>query len=99
MGAPTVVPMTIETPAGAEVPGDPGAPGLSERDRAMLTFEREWWRLPGAKEAAIKQRFGLTTTQYFQQLNKLVDTPEALAFDPMLVARLQRRRASRRRQA
>ena len=32
----------IETPAGAHVPGDADAPGLSERDRAMLAFEREW---------------------------------------------------------
>lgn len=87
----------IETPAGAHVPGDENAPGLSDRDRAMLAFEREWWKLPGAKEAAVKERFGLTSTQYYQQLNKLIDTAEALAADPLLVKRLQRRRAGRRR--
>lgn len=88
----------IETPAGARVPGDEQVPGLSERDRAMLAFEREWWKLPGAKESAIKERFGLSATQYYQQLNKLADTQEALAADPLLVKRIQRRRASRRRQ-
>jgi len=63
----------------------------------MLAFEREWWKLPGAKEAAIKERFGLTSTQYYQQLNKLADTEAALAADPLLVKRIQRRRAGRRR--
>lgn len=87
----------IETPAGARVPGDDEAPGLSERDRAMLAFEREWWKLPGAKEAAIKERFGMSATQYYQQLSALADTAEALAADPLLVKRIQRRRASRRR--
>ena len=87
----------IETPAGAHVPGDADAPGLSERDRAMLAFEREWWKLPGAKDSAIKERFGLTSTQYYQQLNKLADTEAALAADPLLVKRIQRRRAGRRR--
>lgn len=87
----------IETPAGAQVPGDADAPGLDDRDRAMLAFEREWWSLPGAKEAAIKERFGVTATQYYQQLNKLADTAEALAADPLLVRRIQRRRGNRRR--
>lgn len=64
----------------------------------MLTFEREWWKLPGAKEAAMKQRFGMSVTQYYQRLNKLIDEPAALEADPLLVKRLQRRRASRRRQ-
>lgn len=89
----------IETPAGARVPGDEQAPGLSERDRAMLAFEREWWKLPGAKESAVKERFGMSATQYYQQLNKLADTQEALAADPLLVKRIRRRRATRRRQS
>lgn len=89
--------MTIETAAGARVPGEGAASGLSDDGLAILAFEREWWRLPGAKEAAVKQRFGLTSTQYHQQLNKIIDTPEALAADPILVKRLQRLRSGRRR--
>jgi hypothetical protein len=39
----------------------------------------------------------MSATRYYQILNILIDTPEALAFDPMLVKRLRRMRASRQR--
>ena len=71
--------------------------GLSERDAAILAFERQWWKYAGAKEDAIKELFGLSATRYYQVLNALVDTPEALAADPMLVKRLRRVRASRQK--
>jgi hypothetical protein len=63
----------------------------------MLTFERQWWRRPGAKETAIRERFGVTPTRYYQVLNALVDRADALASDPLLVGRLRRVRAARRR--
>lgn len=71
--------------------------GLSERDRQILLFERQWWKYAGAKEDAIKELFGLSATRYYQVLNALVDRPEALAADPMLVKRLRRLRASRQK--
>ncbi len=64
----------------------------------MLAFERQWWRHAGAKEAAIKERFGLSATRYYQVLNGVIDRPEALAVDPLLVRRLRRMRATRQRQ-
>ena len=64
----------------------------------MLTFERQWWRLAGAKETAIRDRFGVTPTRYYQVLNALVDRPDALAADPLLVRRLRRLRTARQRQ-
>ncbi|WP_062311120.1 DUF3263 domain-containing protein [Demequina rhizosphaerae] len=70
---------------------------LSERDADILSFERGWWRFAGAKEDAIRDRFGLTATQYYQVLNSLVDDPAALAHDPVLVQRLRRMRAPRGR--
>jgi hypothetical protein len=63
----------------------------------MLTFERQWWRRPGAKETAIRDRFDLTPTRYYQVLNALVDRPDALAADPLLIRRLRRVRAARQR--
>ena len=39
----------------------------------------------------------MSATRYYQVLNALVDRPEALAADPMLVKRLRRLRASGRR--
>lgn len=68
---------------------------LSERDRAILDFEREWWRHAGAKEEAVRLRFGLSGARYYQLLNALIDSPAALVHDPMLVRRLQRVRDSR----
>ena len=70
---------------------------LSERDRGILEFERQWWKYAGAKEQAIRDLFDMSATRYYQILNALIDTPEALAYDPMLVKRLRRMRASRQR--
>ena len=79
-------------------PGDDGVPGLPAREREILAFERQWWRFAGAKEEAIRERFGMSATRYYQVLNALVDRPEALAADPLLVRRLRRMRGARQRQ-
>lgn len=72
--------------------------GLPRRERDVLAFERHWWRYAGAKEAAIREQFGLSATRYYQVLNAVIDRPEALAADPLLVRRLRRMRATRQRQ-
>ena len=70
---------------------------LSERDREILNFERQWWKYAGAKEQAVREKFDMSSTRYYQVLNALIDRPEALAFDPLLVRRLRRLRAARQR--
>jgi hypothetical protein len=70
---------------------------LSERDLQILEFERQWWKYAGAKEQAVRDLFGMSATRYYQVLNALIDTPAAMAADPMLVKRLRRMRASRQR--
>ncbi len=70
---------------------------LSERDTEILAFERQWWKYAGAKEQAIRELFGMSATRYYQVLNALIDSPAALAQDPMLVKRLRRMRTSRQR--
>jgi hypothetical protein len=70
---------------------------LSERDRAILAFERQWWKYAGAKEQAVRDLFGMSATRYYQVLNSLLDSPLAMAADPMLVKRLRRVRAARQR--
>lgn len=69
---------------------------LSDVEQAMLEFERSWWKYPGAKDTAIMERFGCSATRYYQRLNALIDRPESMAFDPMLVKRLRRLREMRR---
>jgi|SRR5262250_33603 len=70
---------------------------LSDREHEILAFERLWWRHAGAKERAIHELFGMSSTRYYQLLNALIDKPEALAEDAMLIKRLRRLRAARQR--
>ena len=84
---------------GRVAPAADAEPELTERGQAILEFERQWWKHAGAKEQAIRDTFGLSATRYYQLLNALLDDPAALAFDPMLVGRLRRLRASRTRNA
>lgn len=70
---------------------------LSERSRDILDFERIWRALPGTKADAIRERFGLTASRYYQLLNAVLDEPGVAAYDPLVVKRLRRRRDRRRR--
>jgi hypothetical protein len=70
---------------------------LSDRDQAILDFERAWWTEPGPKEQAIRERLELSATRYYQVLNELLNSPEAAAYDPLVVRRLRRQRDRRRR--
>jgi Protein of unknown function (DUF3263) len=76
---------------------EPATGELSERDREILAFERHWWKYAGAKEQAVRDLFDMSATRYYQVLNALLDRPEALVADPMLVKRLRRLRAARQR--
>ena len=70
---------------------------LSDRDREIIAFERQWWKYAGAKEQAIRELFDMNATRYYQVLNALIDNPAALEADPMLIKRLARLRATRQR--
>ena len=75
----------------------PPKTGLDERGERILMFERQWWKHAGAKEQAIRETFEITSTRYYQLLNKLLDDPRAVEFDAPLVNRLRRLRVSRAR--
>lgn len=75
-----------------------GHGGLTDRDQEILAFERQWWKYAGAKEQAIREHFEMSSTRYYQILGGLIDRPEALEHDPMLVKRLRRQRSQRQRQ-
>ena len=79
-------------PEGAASSGE-----LSARDAEILAFERQWWKFAGAKEQAIRDKFQMSATRYYQVLNALIDKPEALVQDPLLVKRLRRLRSTRQR--
>jgi hypothetical protein len=71
---------------------------LTQRGVEILDFERSWWKHAGVKEQAIKERFDMSATRYYQLLNDLLENPAAMAHDPILVKRLKRLRTYRQRQ-
>jgi hypothetical protein len=83
-------------------PGLPSLPmaedPLPERDREILDFERQWWKYAGAKETAVREKFDMSSTRYYQVLSHLLEQPTALAYDAQLVGRLRRLQDARRAQ-
>lgn len=71
---------------------------ISERHQAMLEFERSFWTFDDPKETLIRARFQCSADEYYAELNDLLEQPEALAHDPLVVRRLQRQRIRRRRE-
>ena len=72
-------------------------PMLTDDAKAILDFEARWPRESGRKADALLTDLGLRSTTFYQRLNRLLDDPDALAYAPVLVNRLRRRRATRRR--
>jgi hypothetical protein len=70
---------------------------LDRREREILAFESQWWKYAGAKEQAVRELFDMSPTRYYQVLNALMDKPEAMAADPLLIRRLRRLRTGRQR--
>jgi hypothetical protein len=75
----------------------PGRP-LTDRERAILDFERTWWRDgSGPKEQAIRAQLDLSAARYYELLGSLLDNPAAMDYDPLVIKRRRRSRDERRR--
>ena len=68
---------------------------MTPQQEAILQFERRWYAAQGNKEADIREQLGLSAVRYYQLLNAILDRPDALAAEPVLVKRLLRIRNSR----
>jgi hypothetical protein len=82
-------------------PGGQAVPvPLTDREMAMLDFERTWWTRDDStdREPFIRHRFQCSGAEYYDALNRLLERPEALAHDPLVVRRLLRARDRLRRQ-
>ena len=89
----------MEPASAVAVPERHEAAPLEPHEQEILAFERQWWKYAGAKEQAVRELFDMSPTRYYQVLNTLIDRPEALAHDPMLIKRrqsLQLARSARR---
>lgn len=69
---------------------------LTDREKQIIAFAGLRFRHPGAREQAIRDRFDLSAARYHQQLNWLLDRPEALAYAPWIIAPLRHQRDTRR---
>lgn len=69
---------------------------LSDTDLAVLRFAARAPRSVGAREDAVRSELGMQPIRYYQRLNRLLDSPDALAAEPQLVRRLQRLRDGQR---
>ena len=68
---------------------------LTDLEVRILDFERQWWKYAGIKDSAIRELFNLSSKQYYELLNNLIDRPDALAASPLLIKRLRRLREAR----
>ncbi|HIW99511.1 MAG TPA: DUF3263 domain-containing protein [Candidatus Nesterenkonia stercoripullorum] len=71
---------------------------LTEEEAQILGLERQWWKYAGAKDQAISEQLSMSAVSYYRTLNRLIDTEDALAYDPILVKRLRRQRDARHRE-
>ena len=62
---------------------------LTREERAVLEFERAWWKQPGPKDQAIEFALGLTAAAYYEVLAALVTDQRAITFDPMTTLRVR----------
>lgn len=91
----TVIGTAVTTPADERSADQLGADQLSDLARHVLAFEHDRARHDRTKEAQIRVEFEMSPARYYQVLNRLIDSPAALAHDPQLVGRLQRLRTAR----
>lgn len=72
---------------------------LTDKERAVLDLERSWWAgadAPATKAEAIAA-LGLSRAQYYARRDAAVERPEAAVYDPLVVRRVRRDKAARRR--
>lgn len=63
---------------------------LTSQERAILSCEARYPSVGAAKNDVIRSQLGLSPVRYYQKLTRLIESVEAVQFDPMLVHRLRR---------
>lgn len=70
---------------------------LTDDEKRILDFAGKTYRHDGARDMAIRDEFKTSAHLYFQELHRLLERPEALAYAPMTVNRLRRIRDGKRK--
>jgi hypothetical protein len=69
---------------------------LTERDRKILHLEGSWWTGVCSKGAQIGD-LGMSRSQYYAVLRRLVNSADALEHAPLVVRRLRRKQLDKMR--
>ena len=70
---------------------------LTDTQKAMIDVAAAPYKYAGSVDAIAKERFGLTPTRFWQDVNRLIQTEAAYAYRPEAVRRLNARRRPQRR--
>jgi hypothetical protein len=72
---------------------------LTSTEIAVIDLERSWPVMTNrpAKRDVIREDIGLSSARYYAIVDAICDSDEAVAYDPLTVRRLRRRRDERRR--
>jgi hypothetical protein len=65
---------------------------LTDTQKAMLDVAARTYKYAGSVDVIAKERFGLSPTRFWQEINRLIQTEVAVAYRPEAVRRLNQRR-------
>lgn len=63
---------------------------LTRAESRLLDFESAHPRHDGAKEEALARELEMAPARYYQLLSRLISRADAVAYDPLLIHRVQR---------
>lgn len=69
---------------------------LTVREKMTLDLAGRYFKHAGRRDAVAREVLGFTPWRFSQVVNDLLDRPDALAYSPQTVRRLQRLREARR---
>ena len=70
---------------------------ITDQDKALLALAGEQFKYGAARETRARELFDLSGVRFWQEVNRILDTPAAHAWDPHTVARLKEQRTQRAR--
>ncbi|AZV00690.1 helix-turn-helix DNA-binding protein [Gordonia phage EnalisNailo] len=70
---------------------------INDEEKRMLDLAGARWNYAGSLEQRVRGEFGISLTRFWQRVNQMCDTREALEYAPATVNRLRRLRTARRR--
>lgn len=71
-----------------EAAGESQQPPLTDSQKQILEFGRKEWSSPAHRENDIRSTFDMSSSSYFQKLHSLLSHPEAVAYAPDVVRRM-----------